>query len=124
MSMKLDPPPAAVTAIVMAGGAGSRLGPLGRAMPKCLLPVPGGQTLLTRLLGQLRAAGVHEIIVCCSPENHAPIQEALDQAGMVRDRDLVSGPAQPVAMAVACASCCHGPVPAMAEALALAHSPW
>jgi dTDP-glucose pyrophosphorylase len=46
-----------VTAVVMAGGLGSRLHPLTAEVPKPMLPI-GDRPLLVRILGQLRAAGI------------------------------------------------------------------
>lgn len=50
------------TALVMAGGQGTRLSPLTDDCPKPLLPVQG-QPLLHRVLGQLRAAGISRAFV-------------------------------------------------------------
>jgi L-glutamine-phosphate cytidylyltransferase len=47
--------------IVPAAGTGRRLLPYTATLPKCLLSV-GGLTLAERLLGQLRAAGVGEVV--------------------------------------------------------------
>ncbi|ABM80880.1 bifunctional sugar-1-phosphate nucleotidylyltransferase/acetyltransferase [Hyperthermus butylicus] len=41
-------------AIVLAAGRGERLWPLTSTRPKPLLPLPGGETLLSRIMGQLR----------------------------------------------------------------------
>lgn len=49
-------------ALVMAGGFGTRLGPLTKTIPKPLLDV-GGRPMLDRVLGKLEAAGISEIHV-------------------------------------------------------------
>jgi choline kinase len=48
--------------IVLAAGMGRRLRPHTTELPKCLLRV-GGKTIVERLLGQLRAAGVAEVVL-------------------------------------------------------------
>ena len=100
-----------VGAVVMAGGAGSRLGALGRATPKCLLPLVDGQTLLSRLLLQLHAAGIRQIAVCCASADHSLISRALETCRML------TGHSPDELKAVACTSCSRGPIPALAEAL-------
>ncbi len=57
-------------AVILAAGAGSRLGPLGAATPKPLLPIDGrdpGCTFLDWHLRALAAAGVGEIYLVGSP---------------------------------------------------------
>jgi NDP-sugar pyrophosphorylase family protein len=107
-----------VGAVVMAGGAGTRLGAMGRATPKCLLPLVDGETLLSRLLLQLHAAGIRQIAVCCSSVDHQLICAALETCrgatGYSRDE----------LKAVACTNCSLGPIPAMAEALEQVSGRW
>lgn len=50
------------TAIILAAGLGSRLGPNTSDCPKCLVPV-SGTPILERLLGTLRGAGVQRIVI-------------------------------------------------------------
>lgn len=51
-------------AIILSAGQGSRLLPHTQDLPKCLLPVDGGEvTLLTWQLNQLQLAGITEVIV-------------------------------------------------------------
>lgn len=52
----------ALTAVVMAGGLGTRLRPLTVDTPKPMLPV-GGRPLLERTIERLRGAGVREVVV-------------------------------------------------------------
>ena len=49
-----------VTAVVMAGGFGTRLRPLTEDIPKPMLPV-GGKPLLEHILGQMRDSGVRHV---------------------------------------------------------------
>jgi NDP-sugar pyrophosphorylase family protein len=50
-------------AVILAGGAGTRLRPLTYMVPKCLLPV-GGKPLLERTIQYLKSYGIREVIVC------------------------------------------------------------
>lgn len=50
-------------AVILAGGAGTRLRPLTYVMPKCLLPV-GGKPLLERTMTYLSSHGIREFVVC------------------------------------------------------------
>jgi mannose-1-phosphate guanylyltransferase len=49
-------------ALLLAAGKATRLGNLSRVMPKCLHEI-GGVALLDRLVGQLVAAGVEELLI-------------------------------------------------------------
>ncbi len=51
-----------LTAVVMAGGMGTRLRPLTDEMPKPMLPV-GGRPLLEVILEQLQGSGIHEVSI-------------------------------------------------------------
>ena len=50
-------------AIILAGGAGTRMRPLTYVVPKALLPV-GGKPLLERTIQYLKSYGVREFIIC------------------------------------------------------------
>src|SRR5439155_6392069 len=52
----------ALTAVVLAGGEGTRLRPYTRVLPKPLLPV-GDRPILEVIVGQLRDAGIEEIVI-------------------------------------------------------------
>ncbi|MFQ5777672.1 MAG: NTP transferase domain-containing protein [Terriglobia bacterium] len=67
-------------AVVLAAGGGTRLRPLTRSRPKCLLEV-GGRPLLDYLLGALAAHGVHDVLVVVG---HHAEQVACRYAGRVR----------------------------------------
>jgi len=54
--------PVAVRAVIMAGGAGTRLRPLTYKIPKPMLPV-GNRPLLEVIVSRLREAGVREVVV-------------------------------------------------------------
>ena len=55
-------PDTPLTAVIMAGGLGSRLYPLTKDTPKPMLPV-GGKPLLERTITNLRDAGVRDVVV-------------------------------------------------------------
>lgn len=50
-------------AVILAGGAGTRMRPLTYVMPKCLLPV-GGKPLLERTFEYLSSFGIRDFVVC------------------------------------------------------------
>ena len=52
-----------VKAVVLAAGPGRRLGPLTRDLPKTLLPLGEGGTILDLVLGNLTAVGVDEVAI-------------------------------------------------------------
>lgn len=66
----------AVTAVVLAAGAGSRLGELGRRHSKAMLPV-AGKALVVWVIERLRAAGVERLVVVA----HAADAELRSLAG-------------------------------------------
>ncbi len=55
-------PETPLTAVIMAGGLGTRLYPLTKDTPKPMLPV-GGKPLLERTITNLRNAGVRDVVV-------------------------------------------------------------
>ncbi|MEY9748888.1 NDP-sugar pyrophosphorylase family protein [Bradyrhizobium japonicum] len=79
--------PAATQALVLAGGAGTRIGGVGQYLPKGLLPVSQNETLLLRLLQQLREAGICNVAISTSP-HHQPLLEAFIQNATRVWRDL------------------------------------
>lgn len=109
--------PLDITAVVMAGGKGSRIGDLGQGKPKCLLPV-GHQTILTRLIGQLRDAGIRQTTVCSSPQNVHAISEFLEE-DLARSETAASA-----VKPVLCSDCHLGPLPALAEVLSSVSAEW
>jgi len=52
-----------VKAVVLAAGPGRRLGPLTRELPKTLLPLGEGGTILDLVLANLASVGVGEVAV-------------------------------------------------------------
>lgn len=48
--------------VIVAAGMGTRLRPLTRNLPKCLLPL-GGKTLIERTIGAVLANGIREIVI-------------------------------------------------------------
>jgi choline kinase len=59
-----------VIGMVLAAGAGRRLEPLTKDLPKTLLPVDGERTILDVALGNLRAAGMEEVVVVTGFASH------------------------------------------------------
>ena len=59
----LGGPRPAPRAIVLAAGVGKRFGERTRALPKCLLPLGKGETLLSRYLDAFRRTGVREVVI-------------------------------------------------------------
>ncbi len=55
-----DPRP---QAIVLAAGVGRRFGKRTQAVPKCLIPLGRGQTLLRRYLDSFRALGITDVVI-------------------------------------------------------------
>jgi NDP-sugar pyrophosphorylase family protein len=68
-----------VTAIVLAGGSGSRFGEISAILPKALLTISPDETLLSRLLNQLTAAGIDDIVISTS-EQYAGVMKAVVEA--------------------------------------------
>ena len=52
-----------MTALILASGVGSRMGALTAERPKCMTPLPNGETILSRQLRQLCAAGIGKIVI-------------------------------------------------------------
>ena len=95
-----QPPKAAIPAVILAGGLGTRLRPAVADRPKGLAPV-GGRAFLTYLLAQLEAAGFQKAILCTGyrgdqvqrelgaaygslPLVYSPESEPLGTAGAIR----------------------------------------
>jgi len=57
------PAPAVDLALILAGGQGKRLRPLTERVPKPLLELREGYTILDKQLGDLRAAGVRRVVL-------------------------------------------------------------
>jgi NDP-sugar pyrophosphorylase family protein len=99
-----------VGAVILAGGEGSRLGPLGKLMPKCLLPLNDGTSLLLRLLGQLAKAGVCNVVIASNASNHHQIQEHSEAHGTCPELRGMS------VNSIVCEKTPLGPLPALGEA--------
>jgi NDP-sugar pyrophosphorylase family protein len=50
-------------AVLLVGGAGTRMRPLTYVMPKCLLPV-GGKPLVEGTIAYLKGYGIHDFVLC------------------------------------------------------------
>jgi histidinol-phosphate phosphatase family protein len=71
-----------VRAVIVAGGLGTRMGPLGQSLPKSLLPL-GGRPLLAHQIDQLGAAGLRDVTVLAGHRAEAVEQarEELERGG-------------------------------------------
>jgi choline kinase len=67
-----------VIGMVLAAGAGKRLGPETADLPKTLLPVDGNRTILDVALGNLAAAGLEHVVIVTGYAAHR-IDERLDE---------------------------------------------
>jgi 2-aminoethylphosphonate-pyruvate transaminase len=57
--------------IVLAAGVGRRFGPETERVPKCLLPLGRGQTLLSRYLAAFRKHGLRDVVIVCGHRGEA-----------------------------------------------------
>jgi NDP-sugar pyrophosphorylase family protein len=80
------------TAIVLAGGKGSRIGEIGSLVPKAMLAVSSDETLLSRLLDQLIFARVQRIIISTSRQYGAILSYFLENYLARRNRNCVEPP--------------------------------
>ncbi len=92
-----------VCVVILAGGVASRFGAVTQVLPKCFLPVSADETLITRLLGQLRQAGLTKVVISTSPQ-WFPVFEAL--IGCHHAASVLSNPAHAA-----------GPLAALREAI-------
>jgi len=78
-----------LTAVILAAGAGSRLGELGRQYSKAMVPI-AGQPLLGWVIARLRDAGVESFIVVAHPTDarlEAFLRSVHPQAIVVQQRE-------------------------------------
>ena len=54
-------------ALILNSGVGKRMGALTSEHPKCMTPIGGGYTILSRQLTQLAQAGIHEVVITTGP---------------------------------------------------------
>lgn len=52
-----------ITALILASGMGTRMGALTADKPKCMAPLTGGETIISRQIRQLCAAGITRIVI-------------------------------------------------------------
>jgi NDP-sugar pyrophosphorylase family protein len=101
-------------AIVLAGGNGTRIGPLGSVLPKCLLAVSRHETLLTRLLSQLLNAGHTHVVVSTSPSQYPLLSSFVERTV---DAWIAAGSADFTVDVFSNPAHGRGPLPALAEAV-------
>src|SRR6056297_1842064 len=58
---------AAMRAVILNSGVGSRMGSLTDDKPKCLVPLKGDETILSRQIRMLLYAGVNDILITIGP---------------------------------------------------------
>lgn len=104
-----------ISAIIMAGGRGARFG---SSVPKVIVPLPDGSTLLTRLLSQLAEARIRTARICCSPESFPEIHRLVEQTLASSSQSKIE------IQTITCIQCAFGPLPALAEALAGTTGEW
>ena len=74
------PRPTDLSAVIMAGGLGSRLAPLTDDCPKPLLPL-GGKPILSHILDHLREQGIHRYVFSVSYLAHMIVDHYDDGSG-------------------------------------------
>ena len=70
-----------LTAVIMAGGLGTRLAPLTDACPKPLLPL-GGKPILSHILDHLRGQGIHRFVFSVNHLSHMIVDHYDDGSGL------------------------------------------
>ena len=71
-----------ICAVIMAGGSGSRLWPISRAMyPKQFLKLEDEKTLLQAAVGRVSSLDVQSSIIICNEEHRFFVAEQLRQVG-------------------------------------------
>jgi len=68
-------------AVILAAGWGERLWPITSTRPKPLVPLPGGETLLTRLMRQLRGLVDGFLVVVRGDEFGVMVRKSIESAG-------------------------------------------
>ena len=85
-------------AILLCAGRGTRLDPLTRERPKCLVSV-GGRAILDHQIGALHANGVHDVIVVAGYARHA-IHDHVETLPASRRPTIVHNPAWSTASSI------------------------
>lgn len=79
-------------ALILNSGLGSRMGEITREQPKCMAPIGGGYTILSRQLTQLADAGVRETVITTGPFADV-LRTHVAQLGLTMDVRFVHSPA-------------------------------
>ncbi len=82
-----------VRVVILAGGVASRFGAVTQVLPKCFLPVSADETLMTRLLGQLREAGFTKTLISTSPQWFPVFDALIGGCQETRSTVVLSNPA-------------------------------
>ena len=78
-------------ALILNSGLGSRMGEASAERPKCLTPLPEGETILSRQLKQLAAEGIAHVVITTGPFEDQ-IRRACAEAALPLKIDFVPNP--------------------------------
>ena len=76
--------------VLLAAGRGRRFGKRTARLPKCLVPIGGGQTLLSRYLDSFRALGLRDIVLVVGHEKEKIVRECVEKGRGLSIKFLVN----------------------------------